>query len=207
MKIEYFLIILSFLFLGCSNKQVKKQENTNRIIAVKDTLQQNFQSIDLESEENSICFDTLKIVSGNCKVLYYPFGIYNNMEEFLGFLPKEVSVKKQIKMNGTETSYIKYKNNYIEVLVGDDYCEKNSFVVNIVSAEIKDETIEIMNCIKIGITKQSFIKKLKLDKIDNLNKINVIEIISVLDGIWQYYTFDANGTLKIIEIKSDYMFE
>jgi hypothetical protein len=202
------LIVIVFLvFFVCCNKAVKKQENTNSNVVSKDTvidtLQQNFQNIDLEIEEKDICFDTLKIVSGNCKLLYYPFGVHSNIEKFLNSLQKEVFVEK----NYRETYLIKIKNNYIEVLVGDDYCGENNFAVNVVNAEIKDNAIEIVNSIKTGITRQSFIKMLNLENTSNLNEIKVVEMISVLAGIWHYYTFDKNGILNKIEIKSDYVFE
>jgi hypothetical protein len=205
------LIVIVFLvFFVCCNKQ-RIQENTNSNVVSKDTtidtLRQIFQNIDLEIEEKSICFDTLKIVSGNCKLLYYPFGVHSNIENFLNSLQKEVFVEKQIKANSRETYLIQIKNNYIEVLVGDDYCGKNNFAVNVVNAKIKDNAIEIVNCIKIGITRQSFIEMLNLEDTSNLNEIKVVEMISVLAGIWHYYTFDKSGILNKIEIKSDYVFE
>jgi hypothetical protein len=196
-------------FIGCN--QTKKQKTASSSTVSKDTiidtLPQNLQSIDLENEEQNICFDTLKIVSGNRNLLYYPFGIHNNIEEFLGSLPKEIVATKQTKMNGRETYLIQIKNNYIEVLVGEDYSGKNNPTVNIVNAEIKDNTIEIVNSIKIGMTKQTFIEILNLTNINDLNEINVVELISVLAGIWQYYIFNENNILTKIEIKSDYVFE
>jgi hypothetical protein len=211
-KINLTVIVL-LVFFVCCNAPVKRQENTNSNIVSKDTitnrdtLRPNIQRIDLEIEENSICFDTLKIVSGNCKLLYYPVGTHSNIEKFLSSLQKEVFVEKQIKANGTETYHIQIKNNYIEVLVGDNYCGSNNSVVNIVCAEIKDNAIEIVNCIKPGTTKQSFIEMLNLEYISNLNEIKVVEISSILAGIWQYYTFDKSSILNKIEIKSDYVFE
>jgi hypothetical protein len=161
----------------------------------------------LENEEQNICFDTLKIVSGNCKLLYYPFGLHNNIEEFLVSLPKETFAEKQIKMNGRETYLMQVKNNYIEVLIGDNYCGKNNFIVNIVNAEIKDNTIKVVNSIKTGMTKRAFIEMLNLTNTNGLNKIKVVELISILEGIWQYYTFNESDILTKIEIKSDYVFE
>jgi hypothetical protein len=197
-------------FIGC-NQTTKKQKNANSSIGSKDTivdtLPQSLQSIDLEIEELYVYFDTLKIVSGNCKLLYYPVGIHNNIEKFCGSLPKKVFAEKQTKMNGTETYLIQVNNNYIEVLVSADYCEKNNFAVNIVNAEIKDNTIEIVNCIKTGMTKQTFIEILNLANTNDLNEIRVVELISVLAGIWQYYTFNESDILTQIEIKSDYVFE
>jgi hypothetical protein len=215
-KINLTVIVLLVFFVYC-NAPVKRQENTNSNIVSKDTitdtdtdtdtLRPNIQRINLEIEENSICFDTLKIVSGNCKLLYYPVGTHRNIEFFLSSLQKEVFIEKQIKANGTETYHIQIKNNSIEVLVGDNYCGNNNSAVNIVSAEIKDNAIEIVNCIKTGTTKQSFIEMLNLEHISNLNEIKVVEISSILAGIWQYYTFDKSSILNKIEIKSDYVFE
>ena len=122
-------------------------------------------------------------------------------------MSKDVFVEKQIKPDGAETYLIQIKNNYIEVFVAEDYCGRNDFAVNIVNAEIKDNTIVIVNCIKTGMTKQSFIEMLNLANTNNLNKIKVIELISVLTGIWQYYTFNESDILTKIEIKSDYVFE
>jgi hypothetical protein len=129
------------------------------------------------------------------------------MEKYLSSLTKEMFVEQQIKMNGTETCLIQINSNKIEVLIGDDYCGKNSCVVNMVSAEIEDNAIEIVNCIRTGITKQSFIERLNLKDSGNLNDINVVEISSVLAGIWHYYTFDDKGMLNRIKIQSDFVFE
>ncbi|GHT25323.1 hypothetical protein FACS189430_11790 [Bacteroidia bacterium] len=180
--------------------------NISKDIAI-DTLQQNFQHIDLEIEEKSVSFDTLKIVSANCTLLYYPLGIYNDIEKFLNCLPKETVIEKQIKMNGIETYYIQFSSNNIEVLVGDDYCGKNNSAINIINAIIENDTIEFVNFVKNGITKQSFVRMLNLESTDSFKEIKVIEFISVLLGIWHYYTFDDNNILIKIEIKSDYVFE
>jgi hypothetical protein len=210
MQRTYLIIIVLFVFfIGC-NQTTKKQKNANSTGSkdtIVDTLPQNLQNIDLEIEELNVYFDTLKIVSGNCKLLYYPVGIYDNIERFWGSLPKEVFAEKQTKMNGTETYLIQVNNNHIEVLVSTDYCGKNNFAVNIVNAEIKDNTIEIVNCIKTGMTKQTFIEILNLANTNDLNEIKVVELISVLAGIWQYYTFNKSDILTQIEIKSDYVFE
>jgi hypothetical protein len=205
------IIVLLVFFVGC-NQTTKKQQNADTIIVSNDTIVdtvplQSFQQIDLENEEQEISFDTLKIVSGNCKLLYYPFGIHDNIEKFLSSLPKEAFAEKQRKMNGRETYVIQVKNNYIEVLVGDNYCGKPNFAVNIVNTEIKDNTITVVNSIKTGMTKQAFIKMLNLTNTNDLNKIRVVELISILEGIWQYYTFNESDILTKIEIKSDYVFE
>jgi hypothetical protein len=205
------IVIVLLVLLVCCNAPVKKQENTSSSIVSKDTivdtLQPKIQYIDLEIEENNICFDTLQIVAGNCKLLYYPCGTHSNIENFLSSLPKEILVEKQIKANGTETYHIQIKNNYIEVLFGNNYCGNNNSAVNIISAEIKDNAIEVANSIKTGMTKQTFIEMLNVEHISNLNEIKVVEISSVIAGIWQYYTFDKGGILNKIEIKSDYVFE
>jgi hypothetical protein len=194
MKRINFAVIILFLFLVACNNGNKKIENSidiSKDIAI-DTLQQNFQHIDLEIEEKSICFDTLKIVSANCTLLYYPFGIYNNIEIFLSSLPKETVIEKQIKINGMETYHIQFSSNNIEVLVGDDYCGKNNSAINIINAVIENDTIEFVKFVKKGITKQSFVRMLNLENTDNFKEIKVIEFISVLSGIWHYYTFDDN---------------
>jgi hypothetical protein len=209
MKRINFAVIILFLFLVACNNRNKKMENSIDISKdiANDTLQQNFQHIDLEIEEKSVFFDTLKIVSANCTLLYYPLGIYNNIEFFLSSLPKEIVIEKQIKMNGIETYHIQFRSNNIEVLIGDDYCGKNSSVINIISAIIENDTIEFVNFVKTGITKQSFVRMLNLGSTDSFKEIKVIEFISVLSGIWHYYTFDDNNILTKIEIKSDYVFE
>jgi hypothetical protein len=206
------IVVLLVFFVGC-NKTTKKQKNANDSIVSNDTIidtlpLQSFQSIDLENEEQNICFDTLKIVSGNYNLLYYPFGIHDNIEEFLSSLPKEMVVEKQIKMNRIEIYHILFGNNNIEFFFGDDYYYgKDNFAIKIINAEIKDDTIEIVNCIKTGMTKQTFIEMLNLTNTKDLKKIRVVELISILEGIWQYYTFNESDILTKIEINSDYVFE
>jgi hypothetical protein len=203
-KINLIVIVL-FLFLVACNNQNKKTENKIIVSIAIDTLQQNLQQIDLEIEEKSVCFDTLKIVSSNC-ILYYPFGKYDNIENFLTTLPAEKIVENiEDKIKGIY--HIQFKNNDIEVIVLEDYCENNNVAVNIVNAEIRNDAIEVLNCVKIGISKQSFVKILNLGNIDSFKEIRVIEFISVLSGIWHYYTFGDNNILTKIEIKSDYVFE
>lgn len=211
MKKTNLIIVILFVCFACCNRPLTKQENTyNHVIlrdTIVDTLLSNNQPIDLEIEEKSICFDTLKIVAGNCKLLYYPFGVFNNIDELLNSFPKENVTKKQRKINYIEIYLIQINSNTIEVLISEDYCGKNNIAINIINAEIKDSTIEIANCLKTGMTKQAFIKMLNLAKINNLNEIKVIELISIVDGVWQYYTFNESDVLVKIEIKSDYVFE
>jgi hypothetical protein len=202
------IVIVSLLFLVACNNQNKKTEkeivvSTN--IAI-DTLQQNFQQIDLEIEETNVCFDTLKIVSGNHNLLWNPFGIYDNIDDFLDFLPKEVFVKEQINDYGIEIYLVQINNSQIKVSVSEDWYSGN-IVVNLVNAEIRDNVIVIANCIKTGMTKQAFIEMLNLKNTSNSNEIKVVELISVIEGIWQYYTFNENDILTKIAIKSDYVFE
>jgi hypothetical protein len=197
-------------FVGCNQPTKKQKDVHNNTVSqntIIDSLSRNFQGVDLDMEEDSICFDTLKIVSANCKLLYYPVGRHNDIETFLGSLPKEAFAEKRAKINGGETYFIKVKNNYIEVLVGEDYCGISDLAVNIVNAEIKNSTMEIANCIRTGMTKQTFFEALNLINTNDLNEIKVVELISVLSGIWQYYTFNESDILTKIEIKSDYIFE
>lgn len=205
------IIVLLVFFVGC-NKTTKKQQNADNSTVLNDTIVdtlplQSFQSIDLKNEEQEIYFDTLKIISGNYNLLYYPFGIHDNIEKFLSSLPKEIGVEKQI-MNRIEIYHILFGNNNIEVFFGDDYYYgKDNFAVKIINAEIKDNTIKVANCIETGMTKQTFIEMLNLTNTNDLNKIRVVELISILEGIWQYYTFNESDILTKIEIKSDYVFE
>lgn len=203
----YLLFIVTIFFSGCS-RNLKKDNSINKDNP--DSTQTKINSSALESNgfiESRIKSDTLLIVSTN-EFLYYPFGIYSNIEDIRNQYSFNVKISyndeypfKDTTTNKLRVYKINFKNSFVKFTKGDN----NN--MEIVSARVLDKELHLSNGVKVGITKKDFINQLSLkEEQHQLNKINIVELESGLTGIWHYYFF-KNDTLSYFIIDSDFQLE
>jgi hypothetical protein len=156
--------------------------------------------VQIEVMKYAIKNDTLWVLSGDI-FLYYPFGIYQSIDEFAVAYPfmhrKTLFVKNKFLDN------LYYNQNSI-VTVFDPTQLGN---MEIVYAEISDSSVVLSNGLKVGMDKSQFMRYLPVTlQKRELNKINVVILESALLGIWNYFYFDDNQIESILII-SDYQFD
>ena len=150
--------------------------------------------------ETRISNDTLQIITTD-PFLYYPFGIFRNVNQYEKRYPLLKRVPVTSKKGNNNLFKYKYKNSTTVI-----FMDKNdSKRIQIVNAMIKDN-IKIVRDISIGMDKLTLLSLLGYsDCKDKLKNINVVECISGLDGVWLYFMFKEN-LLESILIRTDYTF-
>lgn len=203
-KSLYHLIILFFLilFFSCNMKKNLDgdKKNTSSIISMDSLL--NLAQEKCEIIEVKLLKDTLLMVSTN-DVLYYPFGEYRSLEDFLltqPFLKDNIhdvdSTEKDFKIITLESA-----NNHFKFIES-----KESGNLEIIDAEIKDNCVNFSNGVKVGMSKKVFLSKFFYDIPNELKNVSVVEFESALTGIWHYYLFSENK-LRRVSIISDYQID
>ena len=146
--------------------------------------------------ETRISNDTLQIITTD-PFLYYPFGIFRNVNQYEKRYPLLKRVLVTNKKGNNNLFKYKYKNSTIVI-----FMDKR---IQIVNAVIKDN-IKIARNISIGMDKLTLLSLLGYsDCKDKLKNINVVECVSGLDGVWLYFMFKEN-LLESILIRIDYTF-
>jgi hypothetical protein len=144
--------------------------------------------------------DTLWVVSGD-EFLYYPFGIYEDLNEFAA------------PYSFMNVSPLISDNSLLDIL----YFERNSIVtvfdventgkIEIVYVKILDSTIVLSNGIKVGLDKSEFMRYIPVTfQQSEQDIIHVVLLQSELLGIWNYYYF-SNNKLDSILFISDYEYK
>lgn len=199
-------ILISFFFLNLLSSCNIAQNTDNRIesttsIITMDSIV-NLTWEDCEIIETKLTNDTLLIVSTN-NFLYYPFGKYHLFAEFQtshfninNDKYKIDSVKKDFLIITVEN-----KNNLLRFIES-----KDSDKLEIVYADIKDNSFAFSNGMKIGMNKEECLSIFFETIPKGLEHIHIIKLESGLTGIWHYYSFSKNK-LENVTIKSDYQID
>lgn len=196
--------LLSCILFSCGFAQSndKKEEKTLTVDYLESIVNESFKVNNIELLE-----DTIHIVSED-EILFYPFGEYMDFEKF-----QEQYLKKQIKeskidytksKSGSNVINIRNKNTFVK-LIETEIFRKEGQRLEIVSANINDANFEFVNGIKVGMNKKDLLLKIFSIVPEELEKIPVIKISSAVDGIWYYYTFSEDNTIKNITITTDYV--
>ena len=216
-SIFYLILISSFFSCSNGNKQVTSKNtqyldsthlehwltpNSNQTIAA-DLKTKYIEKSDIKASEISIKNDTLSIVSTGW-YFYYPFGKVHHVDSLKGIFPKfkllTVLDTDKTDLSDTITVYrFSYKRNFLKFLQ-----EPDTHKFEIVSGNIVDSTIDLLNGTKVGMSKSAFLDlyfKTNVNK--ETEKINVVEFITGLEGMWHYYTF-RNNRLVSIRFDTDY---
>ena len=143
--------------------------------------------------------DTLTI-DVDSDYLFYPFGKFKNIDDFLTGLPDSTSVsEKRIEKEQVAIFSLRYQNSIINILLAEIF--RNVFTnIEIIDAHILDRGIKTVNGIEIGISKKLFFENFKFPYNSEFNDIRVIETISTYQFIRCYYIFDKNNILNEIVI-------
>ncbi|RZK38086.1 MAG: hypothetical protein EOO90_23470 [Pedobacter sp.] len=145
--------------------------------------------------------DTLVVVQNN-DFLRYPFGKLKESKQFAiaggvrnqsaSFVrPYNSSKKEPARMLTLNNSYVKF------------YLDHNSKNLEIISAIILSKDVPLENEIMIGISREDFLKKMK---IGNGDDVNVINLTSTNKELNHYYTF-KNDRLVAITILSKLFYQ
>jgi hypothetical protein len=193
----------------CCNRQRKTQaEHTGKI---PDTLQAVKANVCLNLngiEDYAIKNDTLWILSGD-DFLYYPFGIYQDINQMAAALPFMNRTRLKSSNTITVTDNFYYKRSSIVTFLDEnrpDMDEKGTGNLETVYARIADPEIVLANGFKVGLNKQEFAQCLSVRLSDEeWNKIDVVLLESVLLGVWNYYYF--SNSIDSIVFKTDYQID
>ena len=203
---QYLFVIFLVLMFGC-NQSCRKNDctNNNSNVRISNKKADSICKVNLEIVNQAMVMDTLQIVSTQ-KLLYYPFGEHNNIQNFSKKFPLKTKIKETNQDNDMFYIFFLGKSR-VTAFLSEDFFGKYERIVNIINSEINDNSIILYDTVRIGITKSNFAQIFNLNDVEGFEDIRVIEFISALSGIWHYYTFDENDRLKKIEIKTDYTFE
>jgi len=183
MKPISIIFYLTLLFVSC-NSLLKAQTNIEKI----------------EVSDYAMKNDTLWVLSGDT-FLYYPFGIYTNIDELA--VAYSFMNRKSLFVNNTLLDNLYFNGSSI-VTVLDTSSVSN---VEVVYAKIVDTNIVLTNGIKVGLDKSEFMSYLPISLQKNeWDKIHVVVLESELLGIWNYYYF-SNNKLDSILFITDYQFD
>lgn len=179
------------------NKSVNAEDKSD-----KDSLQ-SFAKKELELNELHIKKDTLEIVSA-ASVLYYPFGKFKtlgSLNQALKIFKDSLEIDKSDASSRNKLYRMTYKNSFLKFFYDD---EKKTY--EIVSGQIRNHEVILVNNIRIGITKTDFIN-IFFNGVspEQLKGIKVIKMVSALEGIFDYYYFN-NDILTSIKLDTDYLF-
>jgi hypothetical protein len=217
MKVLKHIIVLLFslLLLNCTYKRKEsattisnssKNEITKPLNKEGKSPADNLQTFakrELKLSELSIKEDTLEIVS-TASFLYYPFGKFktlNNLNQALKIFKDSLEIDSSVAPSPEKLHRMTYKNSFLKFFYDD---EKKTY--EIVSGQIRDPEVTLLNNIKVGITKSDFMN-IFFNRVTpkQMEGIKIIKMVSGLDGIFDYYYFD-NDILTSIKLDTDYLF-
>jgi len=182
MKLVTILFYITLLIVICNNSLLKAQSNIEEVY------------------DYAIRNDTLWVVSGD-DFLYYPFGIYKNIDE-LSVVYSFMNRKSLLNNNRLLDNLYFNRSSIVTVLDTDD-----SKKIEIVYAKILDSNIILTNGIKVGLDKSEFMNYLPIPLPKNeWNKIHLIVLESALLGVWHYYYY-SNNKLDSILFVTDYQLD
>ena len=210
----FILLGLALFIAGCSGNsmQSKLKAETDSTVVYLDTAN-NTLEIDTANEpggflpladgfarEFSINKDTLSVVTGS-PYLYYPFGKHNSINDFKNAYDYfALSPEKSAADTSAIIHVLVYRNSSLKLFFDDE-----RETLEIVSGEISDPQIILINGIATGMDKAAFMQHFfKRYPAKTLQKINTVKLISALDGIIHYCYFE-NNKLTSIEFISDYV--
>ena len=117
---------------------------------------------------------------------------------------KEPKIDYIKSKSGLNVITIQNQNCFLKLIEAKTFRKQNR-QLEIVSANINDADFEFLNGIKIGMNKKDLLLKIFSIGPEELEKIPVIKIASAVDGIWYYFTFSKDNTIKNITIITDYV--
>ncbi len=212
-NLKIIFISTALLIVSCKSG-VKKNSSKRENYLDKKTIDSNISSVQNLSEtlkkaaksnfELNVLFiknDTLELVSDS-QFLYFPFGVFKNIQslkhslnQFRDSIQKDSSSNEELERMIFNKSFVKF------------YYDKDQGKFQIVSGQIIDENIVMINGIKLGMEKHEFLEEFfnfyKPIKVDN---IKVIQLVSGLQGMTHYYYFNNDSKLVSIKLMSDYLF-
>jgi len=217
-------IFISIFFMNCSNKQKEQVLLDERDMVIqmkKDTISDTvvFQKQDIFTvSEDSLFYElaeqmfiknprTLQILTdGN--LTYYPFGVFKSIKDFQNKYSHFKEEKEFIKADTVykflyKESFIKvHYNGNVEVITDRLYGDE----LNIVSGRIVNKEIQLIEEVRVGISKNNLLQKFFSNEIMSMYDFSNVDTLinsSSADGIEQHYIF-INDILKEIIMKSDY---
>jgi len=212
---QIILLLFSLLLLNCTSKQkegtttISDSSSRNEVTKFADIKHksptdnlQNFAKKELELSELYIKKDTLEIVS-TAGFLYYPFGKFktlSSLNQTLTIFKDSLEIDTSLDGARDKLYRMTYKNSFLKFYYDD---EKKTY--EIVSGNIRDPEVILVNNIKIGITKSDFMNVFFNGVTpEQVHGVKIIKMVSGLDGIFDYY-FD-NDILTSIKLDTDYLF-
>ena len=189
-KFSLFLILIFTLVIVSQLACQEKYEAKKKIIP---TSEGDITEVTLKK-------DTLQLLCG-VRYLYYPFGRFKTIDQL------KMSLKNFTFHTGrrddAELDTAEYRDSKI-IFVYDDGDHRSMEIVNGI---IKDNDCGLLLGMKVGMKKKELIYKF-IKEIDegDYKSIKVLELISVVDGMWHYYTIEAD-TVKSIEFVTDRVFD
>jgi hypothetical protein len=175
-----------------------KQQNNQYLEVNTDSIKQ-FAKSDFKVLDIKLSGDTLCVISTN-KLLFYPFGIFNDFYDFHREYLNKSNRICQIDSVQKVFKIIQLQNEKVKIELVEN-TETNK--LEILSANICDDNFEFTNGIKIGMGKDDMLLKIFTNIPPELAKITVIKLESGLAGIWYYCIFTQEKLSKIV-IETDY---
>lgn len=218
-KVRFFIALLltvgSTILYSCSSNPknvngkysadtTKKTINPNGFIdPPKISLLNEFKNhSDIKASEIRIIKDTLSILSTGW-FFYYPFGKFHDMKSLLD-VSKFLKFKREYARDKTDGDTIMLYRLYNDKTFIKFIDQPETSRFEIVSGDIKDTSVVLLNGTKIGMDRLAFLNLYFSQKAENeLMRIRVVKIISGLDGIWHYYSF-KDDKLSDIRFDTDY---
>ncbi|MDL2262455.1 hypothetical protein LJC11_03015 [Bacteroidales bacterium OttesenSCG-928-I21] len=138
--------------------------------------------------------DTLTI-DVDSDYLFYPFGKFKSVDDFLTAFPDSTSVlRKQVEQEHVTMLSLRYGNSTINALFAEIF--RNVFTnFEIIDDYIVDSGIKTVNGIEIGMPKKLFFESFNFPYKSEFDETRVIETISTCKHIKCYYIFDENDIL------------
>ena len=198
------------LLTACENpKQPIKSNSVEQADTTNSIKIDNFWATPKPSFElNSILdstFDTLKLVTC-AEFVYSPFGQLNNKSDLPTSNLKNFEILNRLdKIDVTEIEFQILTLNSSRLILffeNDPEASKHSYIFK---GEIKDSNVNFIDGIKIGMTKENFIKTF-FDSFPNelMTKYNFIVFESCVEDITHTYSFKDNKLQSINFITDSY---
>ncbi|NEM96065.1 hypothetical protein [Pontibacter burrus] len=206
-------VLTVFFFYSCSQQVAREQDSGEAEVAKTEEAIVTTEAFESDTTYNFELMppspDTFKLVSQS-QYFYYPFGKFSTPEDLKSHYSNRFSFVDEtspLYSDGSEviTLYrLKMDKGFVKFLhtTQEDDSENND--IAIVSAKITEPSIQMINGLKVGLTRNE-VREILFSKGEphNLRSYNNITIETASTGVWVHLNFE-NDRLKRILVDTDY---